>query len=290
MRALPAAGFRGANVTIPHKERALLLADQATRQARAIGAANTLVFDERGAIDADNTDAPALIASLPFSAEGATALVLGAGGSARAAVWALLDAGARRSTGLEPHPGARPETGRRSSGLSRWTALGPPICSSTARRPDSTERAVFSRSIPLRADDTSRYRCVVDLVYTATETDLVQAARARSVAAVDGLELLVGQGALSFERFTGIAAPAATMRAAARRPGMTEQAPRLRAVEESFDEPDAPIDRRSSRRRSGAAGPADSSPTSSSISGSPTRRASSARSRRRRPAGCRRSG
>ncbi|MGH2891342.1 MAG: shikimate dehydrogenase family protein, partial [Solirubrobacteraceae bacterium] len=92
--ALPGAGFAGANVTIPHKRAALALATRATARAGAIGAANTLTFAPDGAIEADNTDAPALVAALPFEPEGRTALVLGAGGSARAAVWALLDAGA----------------------------------------------------------------------------------------------------------------------------------------------------------------------------------------------------
>src|SRR5437016_621512 len=90
VRALPEAGFRGANVTIPHKEAALVLADAASSRARAIGAGNTLVFEPGGRITADNTDAPALIEALPFRATGRSALVLGAGGSARAAAWALL--------------------------------------------------------------------------------------------------------------------------------------------------------------------------------------------------------
>ena len=94
VRALPSAGFRGANVTIPHKHAALAAATAPTERARAIGAANTLLFEPDGAIRADNTDAPGLIASLPFPVAGRSALVLGAGGSARAAVWALLDAGA----------------------------------------------------------------------------------------------------------------------------------------------------------------------------------------------------
>src|SRR5437763_254306 len=80
VRALPGAGFRGANVTIPHKQAALGLADTASPRAGAIGAANTLIFDRAGAIEADNTDAPALIEALPFPAAGRTALVLGAGG------------------------------------------------------------------------------------------------------------------------------------------------------------------------------------------------------------------
>ena len=94
LRALPAAGFRGVNVTIPHKAAALAVADTATARARVIGAANTLVYDNVG-IAADNTDAPALITTLAAlgSRPVRSALVLGAGGSARAAVWALRDAG-----------------------------------------------------------------------------------------------------------------------------------------------------------------------------------------------------
>ncbi len=95
VRALGEAGFVGANVTIPHKHAALALADRASEAARAIGAANTLTFAADGAIVADNTDAPGLIAAMQRSPRGLRALVLGAGGSARAAVWALREAGAR---------------------------------------------------------------------------------------------------------------------------------------------------------------------------------------------------
>ena len=96
VRALPGSGYRGANVTIPHKEAALALADEASDAARAIGAANTLTFAD-GAIHADNTDAAGLLAALPRAPEGMAALVLGAGGAGRAAAWALRDAGAEVS-------------------------------------------------------------------------------------------------------------------------------------------------------------------------------------------------
>ncbi len=94
VRALGGAGFVGANVTIPHKQAALALADSASVAAREIGAANTLSFALDGTIAAENTDAPGLLAALPLEVRGRSALVLGAGGSARAAVWALLGAGA----------------------------------------------------------------------------------------------------------------------------------------------------------------------------------------------------
>lgn len=91
---LPHAGFVGANVTIPHKERALSLATRPTERARAIGAANTLTFTQDGALVADNTDAPGLLAALGHEVAGASALVLGAGGSERAVVYALRAGGA----------------------------------------------------------------------------------------------------------------------------------------------------------------------------------------------------
>ena len=212
--ALPAAGFRGVNVTIPHKETALRLATKPNARARAIGAANTLVFDD-GEVEADNTDAPALIEALPFEAAGRTALVLGAGGSARAAVWALLDAGAaevwvwnrtpERATALSAElGGAAVSAARPADVLVNCTSIGLDAQDSTFKQ------------LPVSADDLARYDCVVDLVYTPRETALVRAARERGMSVVDGLDVLVRQGALSFERFTGRPAPLEVMRAAAR--------------------------------------------------------------------------
>ena len=225
--ALPAAGFRGVNVTIPHKGAALALATDPTPRARAIGAANTLVFEPDGRIVADNTDAPGLIAALPFSPAGRSALVLGAGGSARAAVWALLDAGARevavwnrtpeRARALAAELGERAgATAAAVAGATAVAVAGAPdadlLIHCTASGLDPREDAF--KPLPIDADDLTRYECVVDLVYTETETSLVQAARARGVRVVDGRELLVRQGALSFERLTGLAAPIELMRRA----------------------------------------------------------------------------
>ncbi len=217
VRALPQAGFRGANVTIPHKQAALALADRASQRAQAIGAANTLVFDPgTGAIEADNTDAPAVLESLPFAAAGRTALVLGAGGSARAAVWALLDAGAASVRVWN-------RTGERARELCAELGGGTPVSTAdpaeilvhcTSSGLDASEP--MFKGLPLDADDVGGYDCVVDLLYTETVTPLVRAARERGIPAADGLEVLVAQGALSFERFTGVRAPVGIMRAAAR--------------------------------------------------------------------------
>jgi shikimate dehydrogenase len=215
--ALPDAGFRGANVTIPHKEGALRLAHQATARARAIGAANTLVFDERGAIQADNTDAPALIEVLPFAPTGVSALVLGAGGSARAVVWALLDAGARDVRVWNRNP-ERARSLTADVGGVAVDAAGPADVLVHCTPVGLDGRGSPFKELPLTADELRRYRCVVDLVYTETETVLARTARSRGIPTVDGLELLVAQGALSFELFTGVDAPREVMREAARGP------------------------------------------------------------------------
>jgi shikimate dehydrogenase len=213
--ALPGAGFGGANVTIPHKGAALALATAPTPRARAIGAANTLVLEPGGEVVADNTDAPALVQALPFAARGRTAVVLGAGGSARAAVWSLLDAGARevrvwnrtrdRAQRLCDELGGSP--------VDRLAGAADLLVNCTSVGLDGADP--FDR-LPIDAGDLADYGCVVDLVYTPGGTGLITAAQARGVATVDGLELLVGQGALSFERFTGMAAPVDVMRAAVR--------------------------------------------------------------------------
>ncbi len=215
VRALGGAGLRGANVTIPHKEAALAVASTASERARAIGAANTLIFGPDGAIDADNTDAPGLIEALPLDAAGRSALVLGAGGSARAVVWALLDAGAsevrvwnrsvERARQLCSEIGGEPASSVAPADI---------LVNCTSIGLDGSPTSF--KQLPLGADQLSGYRCVVDLVYTDSETALVKAARASGAAVVDGLEVLVQQGALSFEQFTGRTAPVEVMRDAAR--------------------------------------------------------------------------
>jgi shikimate dehydrogenase len=216
VRALPAAGFAGANVTVPHKEAALALADEATTAARAIGAANTLSFDAHGAVHADNTDAPGLLAALPADPRGATALVLGAGGSARAAIHAMREAGAGRVLVWNRTPARARALATELSAHAVELPL-PPFdvlvhCTTAGLRPGSDQL----KDLPPLGDHLSRGMSVVDLVYNASGTPLTALARERGAAVADGLEVLVHQGALSLQRWTGRPAPLAVMRAAAR--------------------------------------------------------------------------
>ncbi|MBX5443001.1 MAG: shikimate dehydrogenase [Solirubrobacteraceae bacterium] len=210
IRALPGAGFLGANVTVPHKEVALAVADEATDAARAIGAANTLTFRD-GRILADNTDAPGLIDALPAPLDGADALVLGAGGSARAAAYALREAGA----GAVLVHNRTPERAQRladdlGDGVAATATLPPAAvlvnCTTVGLHdPDAS---------PIDLEALDRYGAVVDLVYRDGGTALVRAARAAGLPTVDGLEILVRQGARSLEIWTGRPAPVEVMRAA----------------------------------------------------------------------------
>jgi shikimate dehydrogenase len=213
VRALPALGFRGVNATIPHKEAALALADVAGESARAIGAANTLTFEPGGGIHADNTDASGFLAALPRSAYGATALVLGAGGSARAVIYALRQAGAAEVRVWNRTP-------------ERAAAVARELGAVAVRRAEPAEIVVNCTSIglgnpgetfkalPLRADELGAGCLVVDMVYRLGGTLLLQAAQAAGAEVVDGLEILVAQGAASLERWTGRTAPDQAMREA----------------------------------------------------------------------------
>jgi shikimate dehydrogenase len=214
VRALPGAGFRGVNVTIPHKQAALALADRPSASAREIGAANLLMFEQDGTISAENTDAPALLNALPRPAAGATALVLGAGGSARAAVWALREAGARVQVWNRT-----PERARALARELRVTAVGEPGPAAFLVNCTSVGLAAQGdalKQLPIGAAEIATFEFVIDFVYSSSETELIRAGRRAGKPTVDGLELLVAQGALSFERFTGLVPQVEQMTAAAR--------------------------------------------------------------------------
>ncbi len=221
VRAMEGEGFVGANVTVPHKGAALSLADTLSETAREIGAANTLSF-AGGGVRADNTDAGGLIDALravPSSPRGVRALVLGAGGAALAAIWVLAKEGAvvdvsevdvwnrtfHKAEAAASRLGGRPEPNPdmdRYGLIVNATSVG-------LHGEDPFE------SLPL-SPELLGDRLVVDLVYGDHPTSLVEVANERGATVIDGLEVLVRQGARSFEIWTGMSAPLDIMRTAAR--------------------------------------------------------------------------
>jgi shikimate dehydrogenase len=227
VRSLPGDGFAGVNVTVPHKLAALAVADRASGAAREIGAANTLSFTDAG-IEAENTDAAGLIAALPESPAGRRALVIGAGGSARACVWALVRAGAEvsiwnrteaRAEALVDELGgcvARVDSTTRRLPIGEFDVL---VNCTTVGLAEASERpgtAAGLKPLPLAADAINATHVVVDLVYGSSPTPLVAAAHSRGARVVDGLDVLVHQGAASLRIWTGLDPPLETMRSAAR--------------------------------------------------------------------------
>jgi shikimate dehydrogenase len=216
---LPTRGFVGANVTVPHKRAALELADTASDAAGEIGAANTLSFDRR-AVAADNTDAPGFLAALPVSVSGIRALVLGAGGSARAVVWALVREGAtvevwnrtiERAERLAEELGASALQGDAELPSREFQLLV--NCTSVGLEPTGSDLELLR----LGPEGIGPDQVVVDLPYGSADTELTRTARERGATVVDGLEVLVRQGAASFRIWTGVDPPLDVMRAAARR-------------------------------------------------------------------------
>ena len=205
VRALSGSGYRAANVTIPHKLAALELADELSDAARAIGAVNTLTLHEGWRIAVDNTDACGLLVALGEPAP-ATALVLGAGGAARAAVWALANAGTQVTVWNR--------TARRAE------ALASELGAEATARPGPADLLVNATSVGLRPDDSLDglplvdARVVVDLVYGDGPTPLARWAEERGARLVDGLEVLVRQGARSLAIWTGLEPPLEVMRRA----------------------------------------------------------------------------
>ncbi len=218
VRALPGSRFVGVNVTIPHKEAALAIADSATPAALAIGAANSLAFASDGSIQADNTDAPGLIAALPRSPEGQTALILGAGGSARAVLWALLSAGAAQVHVWNRTPTRAREICDAIGGGEPTSAAHPADLLINCTAAGLSDQASTFNELPIGPSDLGDYGCVVDLMYRdgSGRTALLSAADAAGTKTVDGIEILVQQGAISLSAWTGLAAPIGVMLSAAR--------------------------------------------------------------------------
>jgi shikimate dehydrogenase len=212
--SLQRAGFRGVNVTVPHKEAAFALAHIRDAAAEAAGAANLLIFHADGRIEGRNTDAVGLRESLRQelgSLEDRTVLLLGAGGAARGALLALNDLRAAKVHILNRHADKAAMLARAlqpmvqsqllPESLARWSEAA-----GTADLIVNTTSAGMKGHAPLELDlaalrDTAT---VLDIVYNPLHTQLLTRAKARGLKTIDGLGMLMHQAAPSFEAFFGV--------------------------------------------------------------------------------------
>jgi len=212
--SLQRAGFRGVNVTVPHKEAAFALAHDCDEAARAASAANLLIFHADGRIEARNTDAVGLMESVRTSMsrlEDRSVLLLGAGGAARGAILALNALGAARIRLLNRHADKAIMLARAmqplikseltAGGLEDWKSAAPEanlIINSTSAGMKGVSPLVLDLAL-LKPSAT-----LLDIVYNPLETPLLRDAKARGHHVIDGLGMLMHQAAPSFEAFFGV--------------------------------------------------------------------------------------
>ena len=208
LKAMPKMGFVGANVTIPHKETVLGLADIVTDRAALIGAANTLIFRPDGSLYADNTDGYGFIENLRTGADwdpkSGPAVVLGAGGAARAVIASLLDAGVpeirlsnrtrTRSEALRAEFGARVKVCEWVNADEAMEGAGTVVNTTSLGMTGQPE-------LKVSLDHLSSDAVVTDIVYTPLRTAFLERAAVRGCQTVDGLGMLLHQAAPGFERW-----------------------------------------------------------------------------------------
>lgn len=211
LRGLMAAGFRGVNITIPHKEEALQLADNVSDAAQRIGAANTLTFQPDGLIHADNTDGYGFVANLQqgapdWSPKAGPALVLGAGGAARAVLDGLLRTGAPKIY-LANRTQERAEAVRSAFDDRVVTVPFSEVytrLAEVALLVNTTSLGMTGKPpLDLSLDGLSKDALVTDIVYSPLKTPLLAQAEECGVATVDGLGMLLHQAVPGFERWFG---------------------------------------------------------------------------------------
>ena len=210
-RTLPDLGFVGVNVTIPHKEKVMEIADLVSDRATLIGAANTIIFRKDGKIHADNTDGYGFIENLRQGAPGwdpqaGPAMVLGAGGAARAVIASLLEVGVpeirisnrtrNRAEQLREEFGARIR-------VVEWVQAGNAMDDAALVVNSTSLGMVGKQELRVPLDGLQLGTVVTDLVYTPLETRLLRVARAQGCTCVDGLGMLIHQAVPGFERWFG---------------------------------------------------------------------------------------
>ncbi|KAA0913237.1 shikimate dehydrogenase [Aquicoccus porphyridii] len=211
LRTLPKMGFVGINVTIPHKQRVMEMADLVTDRATLIGAANTLIFRRDGKIHADNTDGYGFIENLrqgapDWNPKAGPVVVFGAGGAARAVVASLIDVGVPEIF-VTNRTKVRAEKlvedfGKRLTVVD-WVKAGN-ILEDATTVVNTTSLGMLGKSemrVPL--DGLQKHAVVTDLVYNPLETRLLRTAREMGCVTVDGLGMLLHQAVPAFERWFG---------------------------------------------------------------------------------------
>jgi shikimate dehydrogenase len=212
--SLQRAGFRGVNVTVPHKEAAFALAHDCDEASKAASAANLLIFHPNGRIEARNTDVAGLVESVSEvlgRLHGQNVVLLGAGGAARAVVLALNALGADKVHILNRHADKAAMLARSlqpsvnsllsASGLDDWNKAAP-----------TADLVVNSTSAGMKANPSLALdlaglkpsAAVLDIVYNPLETELLRDTKARGHRVIDGLGMLMHQAAPSFEAFFGV--------------------------------------------------------------------------------------
>lgn len=200
--------WRGCNITIPHKEAALEHVPDPGGLRQSIGAINTAFRDKDGALIGTNTDAGGFYAPIAgLALEGAHAVVIGAGGAARAVLFALSKVGIGRVTVMNRNPlkaaGLLATFGLKGDAV----GLDAPLPPAALLVNTSPLGMAGQPPLVLDLDPLPEDAVVYDIVYAPLETDLLAQAHARGLDTVDGLEMLIGQAALAFELFFGAEPP-----------------------------------------------------------------------------------
>lgn len=211
LRSLPERGFAGCNLTLPHKEAAVAIVDEVSPEGRRIGAVNTIFVTPDGRLKATNTDAYGFITSLrtgapAYQPTSGTAVVLGAGGAARAVCVALLDAGVPEVRLINRTPARAEQLALDMGGalaVSTWADRNAALKNAALLVNTTTQGMKGQPPLDIDLAALPQEAVVTDIVYVPLETPLLAAARARGNTVVDGLGMLLYQAQPGFEGWFG---------------------------------------------------------------------------------------